>query len=242
MKASFLGPKKINLSTSGLLAWLWRSKARRQCIVSAFTLPELLIASSIGVVVALISGQFLVDQIFQGRRLEATQRVRENISRFNHLVQIEASEADEIKISSNAVSGCSGPAGSPVLIIPKPIGTYASSNESVVQYYNDLDNDGVPSIWRCGPPVSRNGVLKIAENNVSGVVLRNAQIQIGTGLNGTCPAATVDRVNYKIVPVIGSIGGNIGGLGDCTTAQARGIFVCNNVISGSGGEIGDCPS
>jgi prepilin-type N-terminal cleavage/methylation domain-containing protein len=199
-----------------------------------FTLAELLIASSVGAIVAVAATQFLVDQVLQGRQLEGAQRVRENISRLNYLITIEASEADQISEGSDP-PGCSGGASSFSLRIPRPTGQYANvDNVSNIQYYN-ADDEGSPSIWRCGPPVTRNGVLRHGEANVSGVVMRNAQLEFGGG----CPSTTNRNVSYRIVPAAGSLGGSIGGLGDCTTAHARSIFICNPSVS-LGEGVGDC--
>lgn len=202
---------------------------------NGFTLVELLIASSIGAVVAVAATQFLVEQVLQGRQLEAAQRVRENISRLNYLITIEASESDQISQGVN-VDGCAGTQSSFALRIPRPTNQYAdNTNVSNIQYYN-AEDAGSPSIWRCGPPVTRNGVLKHDSTNVSGVVMRNAQLEFG----GQCAATTTRNVHYRIVPAVGVPGGSIGGLGDCTTAHARSIFICNPSV-GSGGNIGDCP-
>jgi len=200
---------------------------------SGFTLVELLIAGAIGSIVAVISAQLIVDQVIQGRQIEAAQRVRENISRLNYLIQVETSESKEI---TQAVDppGCPGGTEAFALVIPPPDGTYAdAANDSLVQYYNAA-SDGIPSIWRCGPPVTRNGVIRHGQPNVAGVVMANAQIELA----GQCPATTARSVSFRIIRAAGQPGGQLGGLGECVTAHARSVFICNP--PGAATQIGDC--
>jgi hypothetical protein len=156
------------------------------------------------------------------------------------LIQIEASEAESIA-QGVAVTDCPSVQGSFVLTVPVPDGRYATAaNVSRIQYYNSENAEGVESIWRCGPPVSRNGVLLHEENNVAGVVMSGATIELG----GNCAPTTARSVSYAIVPILGAPGGGLGGLGDCVTAHARSVFVCNPTVDPSvpvaDRPIGDC--
>lgn len=202
----------------------------------AFSLAELLVAGVIGSIVVLVGSQIILDQVIQGRKLEAAQRFKENIGRLNYLIQVETSESSEITQDPTLI-----PAGCPVnasesfiLVIPRPTGVYASSvNNSRVQYYNADDAGGVPSVWRCGPPVERNGVLRHGATNIAGVVMGNAQIQLSQ-----CSGVSARSVRYSIIPSGTQLIGQLGGLGGCVTAHARSVFICNP--PGATPQVGDC--
>jgi prepilin-type N-terminal cleavage/methylation domain-containing protein len=206
-----------------------------------FTLPELLVASLIAALVAAITAQVMISQLLEGRRLEVAQRLREDVSRLNYLVQIEGSEAESIEYNS-PFEGCdTAGVNSFTFVVPQDDGAYASStNVSRVIYYNadDADSDDDVSIWRCGPPVTRNGVLRHGETNVAGPVIRNAQLELNP--DGCSAASSQRSVLFRVVPPVGLVGANLGDLGGCVTAHARSVFVCNPPL-GFGGEIGDCP-
>lgn len=202
---------------------------------SAFTLPEVLVASIIFGIVGLMATQLMIGQLLAGRRLESSQRLRENFSRFNYLVQIESAEAESIVLETQP-SGCSGANEGFTLKVPKPTGTYADPNNNTgIQYYDDGTN-----IYRCGPRVTRNGELVHAvasdgSTNVTGIVVPNAVL---TDVSG---GASLGReVSYRVE----FIGGNSGAAGADrpVTARSRTVFVCNpaTVVS-SGGNLGICP-
>ena len=182
----------------------------------------------------------MINQLLEERRLEVAQRLREDVSRLNYLIQIEASEAEEIAYAGANPAGCAPVvAESFTFLVPRPTGTYADDlNRSRVQYYNANDHDGTPAIWRCGPPVTRNGVLIHNANpvNTAGIVMRNAQLDVDPNPN----SSTARGVTYQVVPTAGLPGGNIGALGGAATAFARSVFVCNPPV-GAGGAVGDCP-
>lgn len=198
---------------------------------SGFTLPELLIAGIIAAGIAALTGQVMIGQLLEERRLELAARIRENTSRFNYLVQIEASEASEVFVGELQVQGCgnSDDGNSFTFIIPDTVGPYGPLGQaSEVKYYN-LFGD----IRRCGPPVSRNGVLTPAVANVDGVVIRNASIALNPP---GCPVSDTRRISYLVqFPQ-----GNLGDLGGCTTAHARSVFICNPPDAANP-QVGDCP-
>lgn len=210
----------------------------RSHVCSAFTLPEVLIATFIAAVVVVITAQVMIGQLLEERRLEVAQRLREDVSRLNYLIQIEASEADAIELAGANPPNCPGGGQSFTLLVPRPTGTYADeANTSRIQYYN-ANNNGSPAIWRCGPPVTRNGVLIHNANPVNqpGVVMRNAQLVRDPA---GCQASTDRSVTYQVTTTAGLAGANLGNLGGCATAQARSVFVCNPPV-GAGGAVGDC--
>lgn len=200
----------------------------------AFTLTEVLIASIIFGIVGVLATRLIIDQLFLGRRLESAQRLRENFSRFNYLVQIEASEAESIVLNTQP-AGCSGGSSGFTLFVPKPTGIYAvSSNRTGIQYYDDGVN-----IYRCGPRVSRNGELVHAaasdgSTSVTGIVIPNAV------LSNVTSGGSMDReVSYRVE----FIGGNSGAAGATrsVTVHSKAVFVCNPATISSGGTTGLCP-
>ncbi|MCP9926337.1 prepilin-type N-terminal cleavage/methylation domain-containing protein [Cyanobium sp. CH-040] len=206
----------------------------------AFTLPELLVASLIAALIAVITAQVMISQLREEGRLEAAQRNREDFSRLNYLLQIEASEAEQIEVGASP-PGCTIPGGF-TLWIPRPDDVYGPSiNRSGVQYVNSSGG-----IVRCGPRVFRNGTLDHppllvgsdgsvsvgADGVVSGLVVPNASITV---LNP--PLQPAKQISYQVDFVNGNLG--IAGALEPVTLHAKSIFVCNPSI-GSGGGIGDC--
>lgn len=220
----------------------------RSLLSDGFTLPELLVATLIAAAIAAITGQVMIGQLLEERRLEVAQRLREDVSRLNYLIQIEASESESVELAGANPAGCPGGGEAFTLVVPRPIGTYAdNANLSRIQYYNapDPNDNNRPAIWRCGPPVTRNGVLRHDANplNTAGVVMRNAQLDRDPA---GCPASTLRSVTYRVVPAPGLEGANLGNLGGCTTAHARSVFVCNPPIIPPPPDVyvpqvGDCP-
>lgn len=187
-----------------------------------FTLPEVLIAAIIAALLTAVTAQVLIGQLLEGRRLEAAQRVRENFSRLNYLIQIETSEADRIENGVTA-AGCNGNGGF-TLVIPRPTGTYADNNNvSRISYFNQT-TDGQEVIARCGPPVTQNGQLDHLEaantGNVPGDVVRGAQFALGCDPNILAGLEVSYQVDFT--------GGNFGAaVGECVVAHAKSVFVCN---------------
>lgn len=231
-------------------------KSRRIASSVGFTLPELLIAGIIFALLAGVTAQVMIGSSLQGRRLETAQRHREDFSRLNYIIQIEASEADQIipRLSGNyqydgrnyqaGVSGCTpGNTTGFTLYVPKDEGSYGilatnQGQRSGVQYYNaDFNGDSVIDIVRCGPPVTRNGQLDHDATNpsvVTGLVLPNAQ------LANVATTAGLRSISYTV----NFAGGNFGTAGATrtVTSHRKSVFVCNprpgnpNEV-----EVGDCP-
>lgn len=181
-----------------------------------FTLPEVLIATIIAAAIAALTAQVMIGQLLEGRRLEQAQRIRENISRLNYLIQIEAAEAEEIEYGVTPNNCAAAGVNSFTLWVPRPVGQYADdSNRSGILYDNAAGN-----ITRCGPPVARNGVLIHTVPNVTGPVVMNAQLVVNPR---GCPASDAREVVYQV----NFPGLNLGQLGGCTFAHSRSYFVCN---------------
>lgn len=208
-----------------------------------FTLPELLIAAIIAALLTAATAQVMIGQLLEGRRLEAAQRVRENFSRLNYLVQIEASEAERMEVGGTA-PGC-GSQGF-TLWIPRPDQTYGpTGNRSGVQYF--VANG---EIWRCGPRVFQNGTLSHpsatvesdgsvtvgTDGIVSGPVVRNATFAL---VNPPPSGQEVKQLTYQVDFTGGNFG--IAGATEPVTLHAKSIFACNPANPLTPDEIGDCP-
>jgi len=211
-----------------------RLSTSRRGIASAFTLPEVLIASIIFGIVGVLATQLMIGQLLVSRRLESSQRLRENLSRFSYLVQIESAEAESIDLNAQP-TGCLGGSRGFTLLVPNPSETSAaSSNSARIKYYDDGVN-----IYRCGPRVARNGELvhAVASNgttNVTGIVVPNAVLSYVNG-----GASSGREVSYRVE----LIGGNsaTAGADRIFTAHSRKVFVCNPATVSSGGTTGICP-
>lgn len=226
--------KRLNLHRSN-----WSSAA-------GFTLPELLVATIIAALLTAVTAQVMISQLLEGRRLEQAQRLRENTSRLSYLVQIEASEADEISDSEPLSAGCGGvgPSSIVTLWVPRTEGPYADpDNRSPVHYYNAGSD-----IWRCGPRVTQNGVLihgVLANGHpdlVSGPVLRYAQLVVD---DANCSELTTDnQLAYSVDFPNAQVPS--GDAANCVVATARSTFVCNPPLLDPSDPsyvplIGDCP-
>ncbi|MGB5135010.1 MAG: prepilin-type N-terminal cleavage/methylation domain-containing protein [Prochlorococcaceae cyanobacterium] len=212
-------------------------------VEAGFSLPELLVAAIIAALVAAATGQVMIGQIIEGRRLEQAQKIKENTSRLNYLIQIEASEAEEILLGQ-PTDGCGGGNSAFTLFVPKPDGPYAQlGDRTPIHYYNQGSN-----IVRCGPAVTRDGVLVHTASGdppdleVADVV-RDAQIVVNQGpvAGSACPVASSARqIVYSLrFPEFPGI--NPGASAGCVTAHARSVFVCNPPDAGGSLALGDCP-
>lgn len=208
-----------------------------------FTLPEVLIACIIFAILAGVTAQVMIGSILQGRRLETAQRHREDFSRLNHLIQIEASEAEELLDQASdtgptALADCNPPNGATgfTLYVQRNTGSYGNrENRSGIQYYNeDFDGDGRLDIVRCGPPVTRNGQLAHQQSLVTGMVLSGASFaSIGQAAEDRSIDYTVDFD-----------GGNFGTAGNTRTVSShrKSVFVCNPASNDPNeAAVGDCP-
>lgn len=192
---------------------------------SGFTLPELLVATLIAAAIAALTGQVMIGQLLEGRRLDVAQRLRENLSRFNYLVQIEASEARDIAVGVN-LAGCAAGTDPFVFWIPLPGGDYEDlANRVGIQYTNVG-----PNIHRCGPPVFRNGQLDHDADLEDGIAVRDANLAINPP---GCPLSDDRQVSYAILFGGNLPGSNLGDIGDCMVARAKSVFVLDkrNVVT-----------
>lgn len=199
-----------------------RIYSKRAFAFNGFTLPELLVATILAAAVVAVTGQVMIGQVLEGRRLEAAQRIRENYSRLNYLVQIEASESRRVVQGDGGLSGqCPGDIMI-TMAIPRADGDYEDQLDvSIVQYSNGA-LDGVSGIIRCGPGVEQNGVLIHGQPSVEGLVVSNAELL--EPCRPLTPTTTGRQVSYTVE----FLGGNFGApVGECVVAHAKSVFVPN---------------
>ncbi|WP_190389123.1 prepilin-type N-terminal cleavage/methylation domain-containing protein [Cyanobium sp. FACHB-13342] len=122
-----------------------------------FSLPELLVVLLIGGLVIPAITSLMVQHLQTSVRSEVQQRLREEAGRLGYLLQVESSEAREIKVAQN-MPECgiaSGIKSIITLYVPWPEGDVLNPlNTSYIHYYQDGDN-----LRRCGPRTNVNGTL-----------------------------------------------------------------------------------
>lgn len=182
-----------------------------------FTLVELLVALALAGAVAAAAGSLLLAQMRLSTSVEISQRQRDDATRLSYLVQIESGEAASIEASPVLPSACGSGATSRVAFaIPRDTGDYLSlTNVSKVYYFN---KDG--HLWRCGPPIFRNGVINHdpTQSLQAGIAVRNASMNLVT-----CSGQATDSLQlaYQIVFSPSSY------VPPCSVARAKTLLVCN---------------
>jgi prepilin-type N-terminal cleavage/methylation domain-containing protein len=200
---------------------------------SGLTLVELLVALVIAGTLIAAAGSLMLSHMLNVRQIERGQRNREDANRFNYFLSVEASESSSIAYGV-ALSGCSPDTGTSqiALTVPKRVGQYAdTANNSTIYYYNSEGD-----LKRCGPPVTRNGVLSDwSLSNAVGVVSRRTTIAV-IDSSGSCGVASDQRTVFYSLDFAESGDGRYA---QCQIARAKTVFVCNPPV-GSGGAVGDC--
>ncbi|WP_255024335.1 prepilin-type N-terminal cleavage/methylation domain-containing protein [Cyanobium sp. T1G-Tous] len=185
-----------------------------------FTLVELLVGLVIAGVVASAAGAVMVAQIQSSAKLELAQRQRDNSSRLDYLIQIEAGEAASVIVDPSIPASCSstgvatGVAG---FRIPRDRGQYLNAaNTSFVYYYNKGSD-----VWRCGPPVKRSGVLNHDSSVLpeAGVAVRDARLE---KVNCSGQVTNEGQFVYRLVFPTGYQPA-------CSVARAKTLQICNVV-------------
>lgn len=185
-----------------------------------FTLVELLVGLVITGVVASAAGAVMVAQIQSSAKLELAQRQRDNSSRLDYLIQIEAGEAASVIVNPTIPVNCSsngvatGVAG---FRIPRDTGQYLNAaNASFVYYYNKGSD-----VWRCGPPVKRSGVLDhgLDVSPEAGIAVRDARLE-----QVTCSGQVTNEGQFVYRLVFPT-----GYQPACSVARAKTLQICNVV-------------
>jgi hypothetical protein len=216
----------------------------------------LVVVATAGILFAAI-GNAIFNHMLDARRLETSQRLRENFSRFQYLVSIEGSEAKRVETVQSSFSGqwslppCNGISSrTPYfeLVLPNSEGTYANSaqDKSIFYYQGGLD------IRRCGPTVNRNGTLRVGSDGsyVDSIVLKNASLDV-VKLSPGCGVAEDELTNNRqVVYRLNFENSSVRPLSKssyslyrppCVVARAKTVFICNPPTSASSsGSIGIC--
>ena len=182
-----------------------------------FTLAELLIALAVSGMVLAVAGSALVQHMRLVQTIELAQRQRDNATRLDYLIQIEAGEASKI-LYGQTMTGCSSEGASVFsFLIPKNSGGYqVPGNESVIHYYNSASGD----VRRCGPPVNDNGTLDHASSGKQdGIAVRDAVLLRDPG-GDDCPDQVSDSGEfvYRLTYASGYVPG-------CSVAIAKTIYI-----------------
>lgn len=198
-----------------LLPFYWRPRSTDL----GFTLIELLLGLVITGVVASAAGALMVAQIQSSAKLELAQRQRDNSSRLDYLIQIEAGEAASVIVDPSIPASCSSPGATGVagFRIPRDSGAYLNvANASFVYYYNKGSD-----VWRCGPPVKRSGVLNHDSSVLpeAGIAVRDAKLE---KVNCSGQVTSEGQFVYRLVFPSGY-------QPECSVARAKTLQICNVV-------------
>lgn len=179
-----------------------------------FTLVELLAGLVVAGVVASAAGAVMIAQIQSSAKLELAQRQRDNSSRLDYLMQIEAGEASSVIETPTLPDDCPG-TGVAAFRIPRDSGQYLDANNASIVYYSNQGSD----LWRCGPPVKRSGVLD-HDANISiqaGIAVRDAQLE---KVDCSGQVTNEGQLVYRLVFPAGYQPA-------CTVARAKTLLICN---------------
>lgn len=215
-----------------------------------FTLPEVLIAFLIFAALAGVTAQVMLGSVLQNRRLEFSQRHREDFSRLNYIIQVESSEAQEIGTQlptgqgSNVFNVCANNSPKIVLWLPDPRAEYGSVTRSPadlpIVYCNQGGQNASNNILRVGPSVDQNGQLDISYKNSGALDYSGLSNGIAVP-NAVLSSVTLSQQNRSFSYQVSFDGGNLNASGAVPVAQShrKSVFICNPPLGTS--NIGDCP-
>ena len=133
----------------------------RLLTAAGFTLVELLIAASVGVLLSLTASQLMLSHMRSSSALEATQRLRDDWNRTTHFIESEVALSERVLTNAALINLAQcNPAIAPgefrfALEIRRdlpPALYFVRANAE-----NSLDWIGTSSLWRCGPGIADNG-------------------------------------------------------------------------------------
>lgn len=128
---------------------------------NGFTLVELLVAATVGTLVAAAAGDLMLSNTRSGAGLEATQRLRTDWSRVSHFIESEVALSERVITNASLLNlaQCSPTIsttefrfGLEVRRDLPPAIYFVKSNAA-----NGLEWNGDSSLWRCGPSIDENG-------------------------------------------------------------------------------------
>ena len=164
---------------------------------NGFTLVELLVAATVGTLVAAAAGDLLLSNMRSGAAIEATQRLRTDWSRVSHFIESEVALSERVitdasllnlaRCSSN-ISATEFAFGLEVRRDLPPAIYFVRDNAT-----NSIEWNGDSSLWRCGPSIDVNGEYTdmITGNSTSQL---NAQ-RLVDGMNSTCTLSVTTSTN-----------------------------------------------
>ena len=147
---------------------------RKTCNRDAgFTLVELLVAASVGSIVALAASYSMLSNMRSGAALEATQRLRTDWSRVSHFIESEVALSERVITNASllnlaqcnpTITATEFAFGLEVRRDLPPAIYFVRDNAT-----NSLEWNGDSSLWRCGPSINENGeyIDVISGNNAS---------------------------------------------------------------------------
>ena len=128
---------------------------------SGFTLVELLVAATVGTLVAATAGDLLLSNTRSGAALEATQRLRTDWSRVSHFIESEVALSERVITNASllnlaqcnpTITATEFAFGLEVRRDLPPAIYFVRDNAT-----NSLEWNGDSSLWRCGPSIDMNG-------------------------------------------------------------------------------------
>ena len=138
---------------------LLRAKPERQ---QGFSLTELMVAASIGVLLSLVAGDALISHIQSNARLESLERLRSDWSRTSHFIESEVALSERVLTNPNSVNlnQCSPSITAEEFRfaleirrdLPPVIYFIRSNEDNTKSLWN-----GTHSLFRCGPGIDENG-------------------------------------------------------------------------------------
>ena len=128
---------------------------------SGFTLVELLVAATVGTLVAATASDLMLSNTRSGAALEATQRLRTDWSRVSHFIESEVALSERVITNASllnlaqcnpTITATEFAFGLEVRRDLPPAIYFVRDNAT-----NSLEWNGDSSLWRCGPSIDVNG-------------------------------------------------------------------------------------
>ncbi|QNG27086.1 hypothetical protein [Synechococcus sp. HK01-R] len=160
----------------------------RLLTAAGFTLVELLVAASVGVLLSLTASQLMFSHMRSSSALEATQRLRDDWNRTTHFIESEVALSERVLTNAALINlaQCNPAISSAefrfALEIRRdlPPALYFVRDNAE----NSLDWIGTSSLWRCGPGIADNGdYANIIDTSTSSLLTAQRLVD---GMNANC--------------------------------------------------------
>ncbi len=133
----------------------------RLLTAAGFTLVELLIAASVGILLSLTASQLMLSHMRSSSALEATQRLRDDWNRTTHFIESEVALSERVLTNAALINlaQCNPAISSGEFRFALEIRRDLPPALYFVRDHpqNSLDWIGTSSLWRCGPGIADNG-------------------------------------------------------------------------------------